>query len=50
MATVKVFADGRTDGQSDYYRAPHFQCGGPNEEYVALCNYDFFGIQIEQKK
>ena len=45
MATVKVFADGRTDrrtdrqtdgqtdrrtdGQGDYYRAPHFQCGGP---------------------
>ena len=30
MGTVKVFADGQTDGQSDYYRAPHFQCGGPN--------------------
>ena len=29
MGKVKVFADGqtdrRTDGQGDYYRAPHFQ-------------------------
>ena len=37
--------DRRTDGQGDYYRAPHFQCGGPkntvnqiNIEEIGLSN------------